>query len=294
MSLKRMIDRVSRGRRHGPLSEEKETTIGFAGERIACEQLARDILEAAPDRAVELLSLVKRAVTAQASEFDRYISAEALSTLIYPKYKFSEFGRLFLEDEQFLAYYRTIMDAGNWHSLDRKYTLDQMLKLVEHIEGEIAECGAYKGASALLMCRSLLGSKSLAHLFDSFEGLDEPQPVDGTYWQKGSLSVGEAALHETLRGFDNYRVYKRWIPERFPEVSDCRFRFVHIDVDLYRATLASLEFFFPRLMPGGLVLLDDYGFSSCPGAKQATDEFFADKPENIAMLPTGQAFAIKR
>jgi hypothetical protein len=101
-------------------------------------------------------------------------------------------------------------------------------------------------------------------------------------------------VHKTLQGFGNYRLYKGWIPERFSEVADRRFSFVHIDVDLYRPTRDSLEFFYERVIPSGLILFDDYGMKTCPGHRAAADEFFRARPEPIVMLPTGQAFVIKR
>jgi O-methyltransferase len=257
-------------------------------------QLTAEIQKLAPNDAGQLLVTLRNGLEPQAKEFDRYLAAEALAAAVYPKYKFSEFARSYLDDEAFLNYYKRVMDPGNWHSLDRKYVLNELLKQVQHIAGEIAECGAYKGASALLMCRALSGSSSLVHLFDSFEGLAEPLPVDGTYWRKGSLSTGEQALRDTLVGSENYRVYKGWIPERFHEVGDLTFRLVHIDVDLFGPTRDSLEFFYPRVATGGILLLDDHGFSTCPGATKAADEFFADKPEQLSLLPTGQAFTIKR
>lgn len=257
-------------------------------------QLTVDIQKYAPNSAAQLLATLRSGLAPQAEEFDRYLAAEALAAAIYPKYKFSEFGRSYLEDEAFLAYYKRFMDPGNWHSLDRKYALNELLKQVRHIGGDIAECGAYKGASAFLMCRALGTSSSLVHLFDSFEGLAEPLSIDGTYWRKGSLSTGEQALRDTLAGFENYRVYKGWIPERFHEVDSFTFRFVHIDVDLFEPTRDSLQFFYPRLASGGMMLLDDHGFRSCPGATKAAEEFFADKPEELSLLPTGQAFTIKQ
>ena len=247
-----------------------------------------------PDKAEKLLLLLEAGLKPGADEEERYRLAEALSAAIYPKYKFSEFARLFLEDKPFQSYYKRCMDADNWHSFDRKYTLDQMLKLTFHLPGDLIECGTYKGASAYLMCRAHKNSEKNIHLFDSFEGLSSPDPCDGGYWKAGALSIPEAALHETLAEFHNYHVYKGWIPERFIDVSDRSFCFLHIDLDLYQPTLSSLSFFYERMTAGGIILLDDYGFKTCPGTKKAADQFFHDRPENIIMLSTGQAFIIRR
>lgn len=255
--------------------------------------LAAKTIVASTPRAAGLLHDLSTALSGPMDEFSRFQLAEQLSTLAYPTYKFSEYGRIFLDDVAFLSFYSRFMDKDNWHSLDRKYTLREMLKLVSHLSGDIAECGAYKGFSAYLMCEALKGSDARVRLFDSFEGLSEPKSRDGEYWEKGSLRTTEEALRKTLAEFDNYDVYRGWIPDRFHEVDGCRFRLVHIDVDLEQPTRDSLAFFYPRLDTGGVVLLDDYGFRSCPGARAAADEFLAAKPERLAMLPTGQAFFIK-
>jgi hypothetical protein len=92
---------------------------------------------------------------------------------------------------------------------------------------------------------------------------------------------------------DAVECYPGWIPDRFPEVDDRCFSFVHIDVDLYQPTLDSLEFFYPRLSTGGIIVLDDYGFGTCPGATAAVDSFMRDKAEPIVNLSAGGAFLMK-
>jgi hypothetical protein len=84
-----------------------------------------------------------------------------------------------------------------------------------------------------------------------------------------------------------------FIPDRFNEINTVEFKFVHIDVDLYEPTKESLECFYSKMAIGGIILCDDYGFSSCPGAKKAFDDFFLDKKEVIVQLSSGQAFIIK-
>jgi len=253
-----------------------------------------ELLAASPDSALRLAEMLARGVQDTTPEDEKYRIAEALTYAVYPKYKFSEFARLFLEDETFLTYYRRFMDPGNWHSLDRKYTLDQLLKLTLHIDGDAAECGVYKGASSYLICRAIKPYGKWNHLFDSFEGLSSPTDRDGTYWTAGGLRADESHIRKNLAEFKNFTVYRGWIPDRFREVADRHFSFVHIDVDLYEPTRESIAFFYDRLRPGGVMLLDDYGFSTCPGAKLAADEFFTDRQEKIIMLPSGQAFIVRR
>ena len=83
----------------------------------------------------------------------------------------------------------------------------------------------------------------------------------------------------------------------FPKTSNIiqekYFSFVHIDVDIYKSIMECCLFFYNRMNVGGILLFDDYGDLSCPGAKEAVDEFFSDKLENPIYLPTGQSFIIK-
>ncbi len=227
-------------------------------------------------------------------EFARFFLAEKIAGGIYKRYKFSEFGRNFLYDDDFIRLYERFEHTGNYHSLDRKYTLDQLTKLSSPLPGDTAECGAYKGASSYLICRRNLEHKKAHHIFDSFEGLSDPMEEDGGYWKKGDLFCSEHVLRENLKEFTAVNYYQGWIPERFSEVAALEFSFVHLDIDLYQPTVDSLRFFYQRMVPGGIILCDDYGFISCPGAKKAMDAFFSDKPETIVALSTGQGFVVKK
>ena len=163
--------------------------------------------------------------------------------------------------------------------------LHQLLKLVRDVPGETAECGAFLGASSWLICE--LGRTH--HIFDSFDGLSAPDAVDGEYWQKGVLSAPETAVLKNLAPHKPV-LHKGWIPDRFADVADRRFAAVHVDVDLHRPTKDSIEFFYPRLNPGGLFVCDDYGFTTCPGATKAVDGFMADKPAAVVSMDAGGFF----
>ena len=123
-------------------------------------------------------------------------------------------------------------------------------------------------------CRQTSAYRFASMVRNSFEGLSKPSNADGGFWSKGDLSAGESVVAENLAEFiDRVVFHKGWIPDRFNEVSQKRFSFVHIDVDLYEPTKASIEFFYDRLNNGAVLICDDYGSGICPGATKACDDF---------------------
>lgn len=182
---------------------------------------------------------------------------------------------------------------------ERRYALDQLFKLVLDVDGDVAECGTYQGGSAFFMARHIVERRLVKRLclFDSFKGLSVPGEVDGDYWHSGALTSSIDDVRRALAPLGAtpfVEFYEEWIPARFAEVEDRRFCFVHIDVDLHQPSLDSIAFFYPRMEQGGIILLDDYGFDSCPGVTKAIDEFMADKSEPIINLSSGGAFIMKR
>ncbi|MGK7887261.1 MAG: TylF/MycF/NovP-related O-methyltransferase [Crocosphaera sp.] len=247
----------------------------------------------------KLFTFLSLAISAKKKE-DRdafnFRIAEFLSSLVYPKFNHTEQGKIWLQEQEFFEFYEKYQGKSkHYHSADRKYFVNSLLSLVEHLPGDTAECGVYHGATSELICKKFKNQHKIHYAFDSFEGLSEPLGIDGSFWKNGSLRASEDIARENLDPYsDQIKFYTGWIPERFPEVSSESFCFVHIDVDLYQPTLDSLEFFYPKLVSGGIILCDDYGFSTCPGAKLAFDEYILDKPEKIVHVPTGQAFILKR
>jgi len=195
--------------------------------------------------------------------------------------------------------YKTGMgDTDNYFKQCRSYSLQQLLEQVlkSSVDGDVAECGCWRGHSSYIISTLLAGNgfNGTFHIFDSFEGglsgkdvEDVNARVDLTdieiEREKKIFASAEADLHQALRNFDFYNLYKGWIPERFDEVNDRSFAFVHIDVDLYQPTLDSLEFFYPRLQPGGVIVVDDYGYTQFPGAKKSVDEFLQRNQHSLFM-----------
>lgn len=165
------------------------------------------------------------------------------------------------------------------------YQLVTAARSTAKLDGAAAEVGVFKGATARLILEALPG-KTL-HLCDTFEGLPDSQ--DGL--DKGQYC---GTLEEVRQYLDDPRV--RFHHGYFPrdtglEIADEKFAFVHLDVDYYDGTLAALEFFWPRMVKGGVVLTHDYGW--LPGPTRAFDEFFRDKVEPVIELSGIQALAMK-
>jgi hypothetical protein len=213
-------------------------------------------------------------------------------------------------DRAWLAPFEAYLDDSK--NLDRRFALVQWAQSVRRLRGSTAECGVYEGVGSALICKALEGSYPDCELhlgFDSFEGLSAPMARDAcsaaktsSYaarsvmrrpWKGGDLACTLEAARQRVAEFAFCRFIQGWIPDCFSGTGDRAFRFLHIDVDLFQPTLDSLVYFYPRLVAGGVVLLDDYGLLTCQGARGAVDEFFADKPESIVELPTGQAVVIK-
>jgi hypothetical protein len=227
------------------------------------------------------------------NSFGRYRLAELVAGFISPSCVLSEYGRRWTQDREFIRAMESFEGWGNRRALDRKWMLRELLKVARTLAGDTAECGTWRGGSSWLICKEIQGSGKEHHAFDSFQGLSAPEPRDGTHFKAGELAVPEEEFRARLKEFDQLRVHAGWIPTRFSDVQGRTFSFVHVDVDLYQPTRDSIEFFYPRLVRGGVLLLDDYGFEICPGARQAADEFFAGKHEPVLELPTGQGLVFR-
>jgi hypothetical protein len=170
---------------------------------------------------------------------------------------------------------------------------------IRGVAGDTAECGVRYGKSSFFMLNGLREPQRLHHLCDSFEGLSEPIGADAESgarrerWRAGDLEADERIARDQLKEFPQCRFHRGWIPQCFAGLEDRGFALVHVDVDLYEPTLAAFEFFYPRLMPGGVMVCDDYGFASCPGARRAVDEFFAGRRDVFIELPSGQALILR-
>ncbi len=199
---------------------------------------------------------------------------------------------------------------------DKVYALIQSARyIVRHnIEGDVVECGVWRGGSMQAAARALLEAGDTSrklYLFDTFEGMSEPTEYDVRSDGRSATELMEvsdksrriwaiAPLDEVKAGFKavpypedklHYVIGKveDTIPGELPE----RIAILRLDTDWYESTKHELDYAYPQLSPGGVLIIDDYGRFA--GAKKATDDFVAtlDEPIMLHRMKGGGRIAIK-
>jgi hypothetical protein len=182
-----------------------------------------------------------------------------------------------------------LLATSGIETLTTPHELIELLNLcrgADRIPGDMAEVGVYRGGSAAVMLSA--GNKAV-HLFDTFSGL----PCSGDHLRAGHFSAKAAGVAHTLRRWHSrVAIYEGVFPrDTAHRVSDVRFALVRLDVDLYQYTHDSLKFFWPRMSPGGAVVVHDYRY--LPGVRRAVDEFFARESAFLVPLATNQCVAFR-
>lgn len=176
----------------------------------------------------------------------------------------------------------------------RCFMLYQCLKQTGNLEGDVAEVGVYRGRSAKVIALTAEKQNKHAYLFDTFTGMPEVDPEKDNLYRKGTFSdTSLAEVQEFLADCKKVTICPGFFPDTAEPVRDRKFSFAHIDVDIYRSVLDCCQFFYPRLVRGGMMVFDDPGFADCAGAKIAVDEFFGDKKEFPIHLATSQVLVVK-
>ena len=171
------------------------------------------------------------------------------------------------------------------------YQLFMTVVRTKKVDGDIAEVGAYRGASAKLICEAK-GDKAL-HLFDTFEGLPDLSQIDNPRFYKGQFLATFEDVKNYLKEYPNIHFYKGLFPFTAEPIEGKVFSFVNLDVDLYESTLSCLKFFYPRMNKGGIIMSHDYMDINLPGVRKAVDDFFEDKQETIIELSGTQCLIVK-
>lgn len=151
----------------------------------------------------------------------------------------------------------------------------------ENILGDFAEAGVYQGSTSRIL--HLLAPEKKLYLFDTFEGFPKSD-IDRE--DERFRDTDMEFVKRNIGNLDNIIFKKGYVPATFAGLEKEKFAFVMLDMDIYKPTLASLEFFYSRISRGGYLFAHDYNSPESDYAiKRAFTEFMADKQELLIEIP---------
>lgn len=170
-----------------------------------------------------------------------------------------------------------------------------------HLPGDLVECGVHTGSLSLAICKYIdFNSTGKAfYLFDTFTGIPDDQMADEEKpyrTEENRMYYAQDAYETALRNFEPYpevRLVRGRVPDTLATVEISAVSYLSLDMNIAAPEVAALEFFWPKLSVGAIVLLDDYGWTHYRPQKVALDKFAAKQDVEIATLPTGQGLLIK-
>ena len=199
-------------------------------------------------------------------------------------------------DKEFMEIYNICKDY-TMTSLERMYSLYNSMKYIisNKIDGDLAECGVWKGCSAMLMALLLkrygIMDKKI-HLYDTFEGMSEPTSVDKTItgisastllnkqrkenknsvWCYSPIEEVKKTLLSTGYPQENLIFVKGKVEDTLPRHVPGKLSLLRLDTDWYESTRIELQILYPLLSEKGVLIIDDFGHWE--GAKKAVTEYF--------------------
>lgn len=204
------------------------------------------------------------------------------------------------------------LEGGDWpqfgHSMVGMRRLDHLqgccqTVLREGIPGDFVETGVWRGGASILMAAILrLSQETQRKLFvcDSFQGLPVPNPKaypedQGDEHHHWGEYLG-VSLEDVKRNFQRYGLLSEqvefvpgWFSETLDGLKTSKIAVLRLDGDMYESTWDALEALYPRLQPGGFLIVDDYfALANC---RKAVEDFFARESEPPRFQPIDAAGA---
>lgn len=193
-------------------------------------------------------------------------------------------------------------DSISW----RLNTLVWAGRVASGLEGDFVECGVFKGDMSYTVARCT-GFEKLPktfYLYDSFEGYSPKYssaadfPFNPNFIDTANKAYRIPGLYETVckrfADYSNVRVIRGFLPDALELESHKKVAFLHVDLNSPAAEVGCLKVLFERVVPGGIIVLDDYGWIDFTPQMRAGNEFFSQHGHLVLELPTGQGLVVKQ
>ena len=200
-------------------------------------------------------------------------------------------------DETFLETYRKIKP----YTLVDKYRCFELWSLVEQskkLDGSLIEIGVWKGGTGALIARKarLTGINDPVYLCDTFSGVVKASGKDSKYKGGEHADTTRQIVEQLLDdlGLTKVTILEGVFPEQTAHIiKESKFRFCHIDVDVYQSAKDIIDWIWDKMSLGGIIVYDDYGFHACTGITKYVEEQNNNPDRIILHNLNGHAVVIK-
>jgi O-methyltransferase len=223
------------------------------------------------------------------------ISDDGTYQLVRPNATYSPWQR----DAVFQTAWAEVRDA-TLVDIYRGWELWQLVEQAAKLErGSLLEVGVWRGGTGALIARRahLCGIHERTHLCDTFAGVVKAGANDTRYrgGEHADTDRGQVEALLSRMGLAEVDIHVGVFPEATgASLAGGRFRFCHIDVDVYQSAKDVLAWVWPRLVPGGMVVFDDYGFKGCEGVARLVEEEAGAADRILLRNLNGHAVLVKR
>lgn len=204
-----------------------------------------------------------------------------------------------LSDDEF----KRVYDLARTNTLVDRYRCYELWQLVGEAaklpSGDLIEIGVWRGGTGALIARrcQLAGIQNAIYLCDTFTGVVKAGRLDASYVGGEHADTSQETAQDLMDnlGLDRVRILKGVFPEECGAlIGDSVFRFCHIDVDVYDSAKEIVDWIWPRLLRGGIIVYDDYGFHSCVGITRFVNEERCKPDRFVIHNLNGHAIVIKK
>ena len=202
-----------------------------------------------------------------------------------------------LSDDLFNKVYKTIKN----NTLVDKYRCYELWQLVAEttkLKGALIEVGTWRGGSGALIAQKakLAGIKDAVYLCDTFKGIVKAKANDPSHKNGDLADTSEKIVEEIIHKLklDNIKILSGIFPDETGKfITENGFRFCHIDVDVYQSAKDAVEWLWPKLVVGGLIIFDDYGDERCNGITKFVNEERGKRDRMVFYNLNGHAIMVK-
>jgi O-methyltransferase len=204
----------------------------------------------------------------------------------------------FLKDEAFVkSFEKNVRTAQEKSLLWRIHTLAWAANHCLSVDGDYVECGVWHGFSMAVVADYInfatLQDRTM-YLYDTFVGIPDDYNTEN---RSNAVYENEPDLYEKcvkrFSVYPNAKVVKGAVPASFEESSPEKIAFWHIDMNSSKSELEALEHLYDRVVPGGMIIFDDFGWSGYDRQAWAEIDFMKKRGHHVLEIPTGQGVVVK-